>query len=45
MSHSIKAAVAIAALTVLGACADRTPEETVVVQPTPVVSEPVTGKF
>ncbi|MGB3407835.1 MAG: hypothetical protein WBA67_10105 [Jannaschia sp.] len=45
MSNVIKAVFAFAALSVLGACSNPQPEEIVIVEPAPVVVEPVSGKY
>ncbi|GIT90542.1 hypothetical protein JANAI62_09970 [Jannaschia pagri] len=47
MSNAVKAVVALAALSVLGGCflSNPEPEEIVIVEPAPVVVEPVRGKF
>jgi len=47
MSTIIKACAGLAALSLLGGCflSDPQPEEIVIVEPAPVVAEPVSGKF
>lgn len=45
MSSTLKITVALAMLTAITACAGPEPEEVVIVQPAPVVVEPVGGKF
>lgn len=47
MSKAIKAVVAVAALSALAGCflPNPEPEEIVIVEPAPVVVEPVSGKY
>ncbi|WP_298430957.1 hypothetical protein [uncultured Jannaschia sp.] len=47
MSNVIKAVVGLAALTALSGCflSNPEPEEIIIVEPAPVVVEPVSGKY
>lgn len=45
MSNVLKSFVALAVLGTLAACGNPEPEEIVIVEPAPVVVEPVSGKF
>lgn len=45
MSSIVKFTVAFAALITIAACSNPEPEEIVIIEPAPVVVEPVSGKF
>lgn len=45
MSSIVKITLGLAAVAALAACSNPQPEEIVIVEPAPVVVEPVSGKF
>jgi len=45
MSKSLKALIALGLVAIVAACSSGTQEEIVIVEPTPLEAEPVSGKF